>query len=76
MRTRLSTLTDRLAALERMRGTLGYQATLARGYAVVRSGADIVTGVAEAKAAKFLEIEFQDGRMHARAVLSGDDQGE
>ena len=36
--------------------------TLARGYAVVRDGGDIVTSVAEAKAAKFLEIEFQDGR--------------
>ena len=59
---RLARLTDRLEALERTRKTLGYQATLARGYAVVRDGASLVTDVAGAKAARDLEIEFKDGR--------------
>ncbi len=54
---------ERLAALERMRRTLGYEATLERGYAVVRddTGA-LVKSVAVAGKAKSLEIEFADGR--------------
>ena len=54
---------DRLAALDRLRETLGYKATLARGFAVVRSGDQVVTGRAEAEAARTLEIEFHDGRV-------------
>ncbi|RSK34871.1 hypothetical protein EJA01_07935 [Rhodovulum iodosum] len=53
---------DRLAALERMRQTLGYTETLRRGYAVVRAGDEVVTTRAEAERAGPLEIEFQDGR--------------
>ena len=59
---RLARLSDRLAALERTRKTLGYQATLERGYAVVRDGVALVTDVAGAKGARALEIEFKDGR--------------
>ena len=36
MQSRFARLAERLAALDRLRLTLGYQATLARGYAVVR----------------------------------------
>ena len=61
-RARLTRLSDRLEALERTRKTLGYQATLARGYAVVRDGERLVTEVAEARSASALEIEFKDGR--------------
>ncbi|NDH27046.1 MAG: hypothetical protein EBY35_12705, partial [Rhodobacteraceae bacterium] len=53
---------DRLAALERLRETLGYKATLNRGYAVVRSGDQVVTSLKDAKSADALEIEFRDGR--------------
>ncbi len=59
---RLRNLSERLAALERTRRNLGYQATLARGYAVVRDGDRVVTGVEDARNASALEIEFKDGR--------------
>ena len=62
-RARLEQRRDRLDALERMRQTLGYTETLKRGYAVVRAGADVVTGKAEAERAGRLEIQFSDGRL-------------
>lgn len=52
----------RLDGLDRLRETLGYRETLKRGYAVVRGDGDVVTGVAAAKTAQALEIEFADGR--------------
>ena len=61
MQAKLTKLTDRLDALERTRRTLGYEATLARGYAVVRSADGIVTEAGGANGA--LEIEFKDGRV-------------
>jgi len=54
---------ERLGGLDRVRETLGYQATLARGYAVVRSEDAVVTTAAQAKAAAQLNIEFADGRV-------------
>lgn len=54
---------ERIEAMDRLRETLGYKATLARGYAVVRGGGEIVTTKAAAKAASGLEIEFADGRL-------------
>ena len=61
----------RLAALERMRETLGYVETLKRGYAVVRGDGAVVTGKAAAEKARALEIEFADGRLD----VSKDAQG-
>lgn len=49
--------------LERLRVTLGYEATLERGFAVVRSGGAVVTTAKAAKAAASLEIQFADGRI-------------
>ena len=63
----LTFLSDKLTALERMRRSLGYQATLERGYAVVRSGASVVTGAKAAREAGALEIEFRDGRVDVHA---------
>ncbi len=63
---RLRRLSERLEALDRMRRSLGYTATLARGYAVVRSGDKVVTDVEAAQGAA-LEIEFRDGRVKAQA---------
>ncbi len=63
---RFTALRDRLEALERLRTTLGYEATLQRGYAVVRAGGDLVTAAAQAQAAPALEIQFADGRVTAR----------
>jgi len=53
----------RLAALDRLRETLGYVETLKRGYAVVRGDGEVVTDQATATKAKALEIEFADGRL-------------
>jgi len=54
---------ERLAALDRLRETLGYRATLARGYAVVRGDGALVTTRAAAAEAGALEIEFADGKL-------------
>ncbi|MDP3261777.1 MAG: exodeoxyribonuclease VII large subunit, partial [Tabrizicola sp.] len=60
---RLKRLTDRLEALDRTRGTLGYAETLKRGYAVVRGDGHVVTTRAAAEKAASLEVEFADGRL-------------
>jgi exodeoxyribonuclease VII large subunit len=54
---------ERLDALDRLRMTLGYTQTLARGYAVIRSGDVVLTQKAAAEAHAALEIEFADGRL-------------
>jgi exodeoxyribonuclease VII large subunit len=55
---------QRTLELDRLRLTLGYEATLQRGYAVVR-GEDghVLTTKAEAAKARALEIQFSDGRL-------------
>lgn len=53
-----------LEATDRLRETLSYKATLARGYAVVRAGGRPVTSRAQALPHRALEIEFADGRLH------------
>ncbi|MEM9349939.1 MAG: exodeoxyribonuclease VII large subunit [Pseudomonadota bacterium] len=52
---------ERLTALDRLRETLGYKATLVRGYAVVRADGAVATRKAQIKAGAALEIEFADG---------------
>ena len=52
-----------LEGLERIRQTLGYEATLRRGYTVVRDqDGKLVNSVKKAEIKKVLEIEFQDGK--------------
>ena len=52
-----------LDGLERIRQTLGYEATLRRGYTVVRNKeGKLVTRLKEANVNKELEIEFYDGK--------------
>ena len=53
----------RLAALERLRQSLGYVETLKRGFAVVRGDTEVVTSRAAAERAAVLEIEFADGKL-------------
>lgn len=74
-----------LIALERLRETLGYKATINRGYAVVRSGDKVITTRKDAKSTDTLEIEFRDGRfdlagmsnpsLKAKKGVSSSDQG-
>ncbi len=77
-RARLQRLADRLEALDRTRATLGYQATLNRGYAVVRGDGAVVTSKAVAEKSATLEIEFRDGRLSlgGRAGKRGKGDGE
>ncbi len=60
---RLAALTAKLDGLERMRVTLGYTETLARGYAVVRADGAVVSSRNGVEAATAVEIEFTDGRV-------------
>ena len=74
---------QQLDGLERLRETLGYKATLHRGYAVVRAQDTVITSRKAAKAASGLEIEFADGcfavgeprAKPARAHSKSSDQG-
>ncbi len=52
-----------LEALDRLRETLSYKATLARGYAVVRAEGKVLTTRSAAAGHATLEIEFTDGRL-------------
>ena len=52
-----------LEGLDRLRQTLGYRATLRRGYAVIRAQDAVVTSAATARTAKQLDIEFHDGHV-------------
>ncbi len=61
----------KLDALENMRRTLGYEATLERGYAVVRGDGAVVTDTKAAQKARDIEVEFADGRVK----LNSDPQG-
>ncbi len=60
---------NQLDGLERLRETLGYKATIKRGYAVVR-GADgaVLSSVKAAKGAGVLDIEFKDGHFSMDGV--------
>lgn len=60
---RISELRTKLEATDRVRETLGYRATLARGYAVVYGEAGLVTTKTAAENATGLEIQFADGRL-------------
>ena len=63
VKSRLARLAGRLQALERSRTSLGYKATLARGYAIIRSGKSVLTKAEEARREQSLQIEFQDGQI-------------
>jgi exodeoxyribonuclease VII large subunit len=54
---------DEIAQLDRLRETLGYQATLDRGYAVVWGDGKVVTRAADARKAAEVEIQFADQRI-------------
>ena len=62
----IAQLGDQLNALDRLRETLGYKATLKRGYAVVRSDQKVITSKDQAAKSDALEIEFNDGKIKLR----------
>lgn len=60
---------DAIAAQDRLRETLGYKATLQRGYAVVRGAGDVVLTTREAaQTTPPVAIEFKDGVLSFDAV--------
>lgn len=59
----ITILRRRLEALDRLRETLSYKATLDRGYAVVRAEGAVITDTTAAGRTSTLEIEFADGRI-------------
>ena len=61
--TRLAEVQTRLLSLNRMLETLSYQATLGRGYAVIRAKDSVVTTKKAAKKHAGFEVEFVDGRL-------------
>lgn len=61
---------SQIETLERLRLTLGYEATLERGFAVVRSEGEVVTNSKTAQKAVSLEIQFADGRVTVGAKSS------
>jgi exodeoxyribonuclease VII large subunit len=60
---RVNAARNKIEAMDRLRLTLGYEATLSRGYAVVRGDGDVVTTKKAAGKAHELEIQFADGRI-------------
>lgn len=52
-----------LASLNRTLETLSYRNTLARGYSVVRAGAEVMTSKSDVAKHSSLEIEFVDGKL-------------
>ena len=60
---RVDAARNKIEAMDRLRLTLGYEATLSRGYAVVRGDGDVVTTKKAAGKAQELEIQFADGRI-------------
>ena len=65
--TKNATWQSKIEALDRVRQTLGYKATLRRGYAVVRGDGVLVTTKVAAAAASAIEIEFNDGTLDVGA---------
>lgn len=57
---------NQITTAERLRRTLGYEATLERGFAVVRSAGHLVTTSTQAGEQGTLEIQFADGRITVR----------
>ncbi|SLN21407.1 Exodeoxyribonuclease 7 large subunit [Roseovarius albus] len=86
----VGTWRDRLEGLERLRQTVGYEATLNRGYAVVRKGDKVLTTKEKAQKEAALDVQFADGVLPVqvggspvaktapkprKAMPSSDDQG-
>ena len=70
---RLAALTDRLEVASKLLTTLSYEATLDRGYALVRDDAGtIIRSAGLAKSQSALAIEFADGAL--RAIPETEDQ--
>lgn len=59
----IKALKDQVASLDRVLQTVGYEATLKRGFAVVRAGDAVISSQKAAAKQPHLEIQFADGRL-------------
>ncbi|MFS4438745.1 exodeoxyribonuclease VII large subunit [Paracoccaceae bacterium GXU_MW_L88] len=67
---------DALAALSRVHASLGYEATLERGYAIIRDAEGaLIADKASAETRRPAEIEFRDGRVALTPGAEPDGQG-
>lgn len=62
----ISNWQSQITAAERLRRTLGYEATLERGFAVVRGAGTVITNTKDATQQPALEIQFADGKIVVR----------
>ncbi|WP_164660294.1 exodeoxyribonuclease VII large subunit [Tropicibacter sp. Alg240-R139] len=62
-KAQLNQLHAKVEHTDRMLASLGYEATLERGFAVIRSDGKLVTSKEQASGATTLEIQFHDGRI-------------
>ena len=62
----ISNWQSQITAAERLRRTLGYEATLERGFAVVRGAGTVITNTKDATQQPALEIQFADGKIIVR----------
>lgn len=67
----VKSLADQVSGLDRVLQTVGYEATLKRGFAVVRAADKVVSSKALAEKADGLEIQFADGRLSVGAPNEG-----
>jgi exodeoxyribonuclease VII large subunit len=65
---RIGRARDAIAALDRTRLTLGYEATLARGYAVVWDDDRLVPALTDIGSPGSLDIQFRDGRLPVKVA--------
>ena len=63
MQVQLDRHGEKLAGIERLYESLGYQRTLERGFAVVRGDDKVITSVANARQSAEIEIQFADGKV-------------
>lgn len=59
---------QKLNALERMRQSLGYTATLKRGYAVLRNETGLITTTAALRTTSEVEVELADGKAQVKPL--------
>lgn len=59
---------EKLEAIDRLRETLSYKATLARGYSVIRDHEDAILTDLKSAQKHIAEVEFADGRLRVEPI--------
>lgn len=67
---------DRFESISRLYGSLHYEQTLKRGFAVVRGKDGVIADAARVRPGAMLEIQFRDGRLAVRPEGGSPDEAE